>query len=345
MGKHLARYLAANTDVLIFGTDRKCPPCVAEELALGDRLQAEEVDLLDAAAVRKLVKESQPDWVFHLAAQAFVPTAWADPAATLVNNIVGQVNLLEAVIAWGGNPTILLVCSNEEYGMVDPHEIPIKETAPFRPANPYAVSKVAQDMLGYQYHLSHGLRTVRVRPFNHLGPGQSDRFVSSSFARQIAEAEVGLRPPVIKVGNLEARRDFSDVRDIVRGYYLAVLHGEPGDVYNLGSGRAVTIRYLLDVLLAQSRVPLSVEKDPNLMRPVDVPLVVCDCSKFHSLTGWKAEIPIERTLADLLDFWRKSVQQSAISGQQPVLTPTLSQGERESTESLSQRERERNAES
>ncbi len=304
-GKHLARHLAATTDAVIYGTDRVCPPCVEEELDLGDRLRAEEVDLLDAATVRELVKEVQPDWVFHLAAQAFVPTAWADPAGTLVNNIVGQVNLLEGVIAWGGKPVMLLVCSNEEYGMVEPHEIPLKETTPFRPANPYAVSKVAQDMLGYQYHVSHGLATIRVRPFNHLGPGQSDRFVSSNFARQIAEAELGIGPPVIKVGNLDAQRDFTDVRDMVRGYHLAVVRGRPGDVYNLGSGRALSIRYLLDTLLAQSRVPLRIEKDPSRMRPADVPLVVCDCSKFHALTGWKAEIPIERTLADLLDYWRE----------------------------------------
>jgi GDP-4-dehydro-6-deoxy-D-mannose reductase len=166
-------------------------------------------DMADREHVHEMVRSVKPDWIFHLAAQAFVPTAWADPAATLVNNIVGQVNLLQAVMAWGGDPTILVICSNEEYGMVEPEELPIKESTPLRPANPYAVSKVAQDMLGYQYHVSHGLRIVRVRPFNHLGPGQSDRFVASAFARQIVEAEKGIRPPVIQVGNLDAERDFT----------------------------------------------------------------------------------------------------------------------------------------
>lgn len=274
-------------------------------MGLGPGFRALELDLLSGPRVRELIQAEQPDWIFHLAAQAFVPTAWEDPAGTLVNNIVGQVNLLEGVLAWGGKPTTLLVCSNEEYGMVEPHEIPIKETTPFRPANPYAVSKVAQDMLGYQYHVSHGLPTVRVRPFNHFGPGQSERFATSNFAKQIAEAEMGLVPPVIRVGNLEAQRDFTDVRDIVRGYYLAVLRGQPGDVYNLGSERAVTMRQLLDMLLARSRIPLQIEVDPTRMRPADVPLVVSDCSKFRELTGWRAEIPLERTIEDLLNHWRK----------------------------------------
>ena len=187
---------------------------------------------------------------------------------TLVNNIAGQVNLSEAVLAEGLCPRMLVICSNEEYGIVAPEELPVKETAPFRPTNPYAVSKVAQDMLGYQYFVSHGLPIVRVRPFNHLGPGQSDRFVSSAFARQIAEAEVGLREPILKVGNLTAERDFSDVRDIVRAYKLALEQGEPGEVYNLGSERAVSIQQLLDLMVSKCRVPLRVETDPELFRPV-----------------------------------------------------------------------------
>lgn len=252
-----------------------------------------------------MVETTRPDWIFHLAAQSFVPTAWADPLGTLVNNIAGQVNLLQAVLVWGGSPTILVVGSNEEYGMVEPEDLPIKETTPLRPANPYAVSKVAQDMLAYQYHISHGLRIVRVRPFNHLGPGQSDRFVASSFARQIAEAERGIRPPIIQVGNLDAERDFTDVRDIVRGYYLAMLLGRPGEVYNLGSERAVTIRRLLDLLLSRSLIPVKIEVDPSRLRPADVPRVVADCTRFRMLTGWRPEIPLEQTLADLLDYWRR----------------------------------------
>ncbi len=263
---------------------------------------------MDADRVRDVLESCRPDWIFHLAAQAFVPAALADPRGTLVNNIVGQVNVLEAVRAYGGAPTILIVGSNEEYGPVEPEEIPIKETAPFRPANPYAVSKVAQDLLGYQYHLTYGLPIVRVRPFNHTGPGQSDQFVASSFARQIAEAEAGLRPPILQVGDLDVERDITDVRDIVRGYHLAVLHGRPGEVYNLGSEHPVSVRRLLKILLSFSRVAMRVERDPGRLRPSDLRRVAADCGKFRALTGWRAEIPLERTLADLLDFWRGTVQ-------------------------------------
>ncbi|MHB0871604.1 MAG: GDP-mannose 4,6-dehydratase, partial [Chloroflexota bacterium] len=264
--------------------------------------------LTDADRVREILEGVKPNWIFHLAAQAFVPTAFADPTGTLVNNIVGQVNLLQSILTWEEKPTVVVICSNEEYGMVAPEDLPLRETAPFRPANPYAVSKVAQDMLGYQYHVAYGLPIVRIRPFNHIGPGQSDRFVASSFARQIAEAELGLRHPVLQVGNLEAERDYSDVRDIVRGYRLAALHGAPGDVYNLGSERAVSTRHLLDLLLTQSRVQMQVEQDPSRLRPADIPRVVADCSKFRALTGWRAEIPLEQTLADTLAYWRETLR-------------------------------------
>lgn len=310
VGRHLARYLAAIADVEIYGVDQFGGPAVASEIGLGARLQVMQVDLADGKRVRDAIEATRPDWVFHLAAQAFVPTAFADPTGTLVNNIVGQVNLLEAVLALHLKPTIMVVGSNEEYGMVEPEELPIKETAPFRPANPYAVSKVAQDMLGYQYHIAHGLPIVRVRPFNHLGPGQSERFVASDFAKQIAEIELGIRPPVIHVGNLEAERDFTDVRDIVRAYHLAVTVGRPGDVYNLGSGRAVSIQHLLDLMLAQSRVSIKVERDSSRLRPADIPRIVADSSKFRELTGWRAEIPLERTLADTLAWWRNRLGSS-----------------------------------
>lgn len=277
-------------------------------LGLGERLRCMAGDMSDSARIREIVAESRPTWIVHLAAQAFVPTAFADPMGTLVNNIAGQVNLSEAVLAMDLRPRMLVICSNEEYGMVAPEELPVKETAPFRPANPYAVSKVAQDMLGYQYFVSHGLPIVRVRPFNHLGPGQSDRFVSSAFARQIAEAEAGLREPVLSVGNLTAERDFSDVRDIVRAYKLALEQGEPGEVYNLGSERAVSIQQLLDLMVSKSRIPMRVEINPALFRPVDVPRIEADCSKFRSLTGWRAEIPLEQTVVDILKWWRERVR-------------------------------------
>jgi len=264
--------------------------------------------LMDLQALKELFAEIKPDYIFHLAAQAFVPASWADPWSTLENNIRGQLNVLLAAIDLGTHPRILVVGSADEYGIVAPKELPIRETNALRPNSPYAVSKVAQDMLGYQYYASHKLPVVRVRPFNHIGPGQSPAFVASAFAKQVAEAEAGLREPVVRVGNLDARRDFSDVRDIVRGYYLAISKGEPGQVYNLGAECSYAIRELLDGLISLSRISLTVELDPARLRPSDVPEIVADCSKFRAQTGWQAQIPLERSLSDILNYWRKNVQ-------------------------------------
>jgi GDP-4-dehydro-6-deoxy-D-mannose reductase len=225
----------------------------------------------------------------------------------MIINIMSQLNLFQAVLAANIRPRILVVGSYEEYGSLRPEELPAKETSPFRPTNPYGVSKIAQDMLGYQYFSSRGLYCVRVRPFNHLGPRQSETFVAPSFAKQVAEAEIGLREPVVRVGNLEAQRDFTDVRDIVRGYYLALLHGEAGEVYNLGSGRATSVQCILDFFLAHSKINLSVERDPSLLRPLDVPVTVCDFSKFREQTGWEPKIPLDQTLSDMLEYWRERV--------------------------------------
>jgi GDP-4-dehydro-6-deoxy-D-mannose reductase len=264
--------------------------------------------LLDLQALKGLFAATRPDYVFHLAAQAFVPASWADPWSTLENNMRGQLNVLLAAIALGTEPRVLVVGSADEYGIVGAGELPIKETNPLRPNSPYAVSKVAQDMLGYQYYASHKLPVVRVRPFNHIGPGQSPAFVASDFAKQIAEAETGLREPVMQVGNLDARRDFSDVRDIVRAYYLAISQGEAGEVYNLGAERSYSIREVLKALLDLSTTPIKVEQDPTRLRPSDVPEIVSDCDKFRSLTGWQAEIPLEQSLSDILDWWRAQVR-------------------------------------
>jgi GDP-4-dehydro-6-deoxy-D-mannose reductase len=264
--------------------------------------------LLDLQALKELFAATRPDYVFHLAAQAFVPASWADPWSTLENNMRGQLNVLLAAIALGTEPRVLVVGSADEYGIVGAGELPIKETNPLRPNSPYAVSKVAQDMLGYQYYASHKLPVVRVRPFNHIGPGQSPAFVASDFAKQIAEAETGLREPVMQVGNLDARRDFSDVRDIVRAYYLAISQGEAGEVYNLGAERSYSIREVLKALLDLSTTPIKVEQDPTRLRPSDVPEIVSDCDKFRSLTGWQAEIPLEQSLSDILDWWRAQVR-------------------------------------
>ena len=191
---------------------------------------------------------------------------------------------------------IQIAGSSEEYGLVLPDEMPIRESNPLRPLSPYAVSKVAQDMLAYQYFRSYGMKTVRTRGFNHTGPRRGDVFVSSNFAKQIASIEAGLQEPVIRVGNLDAVRDFTDVRDMVRAYWLAVTKATPGEVYNLGSGRGITIRALLDLLIGMSDAKVEIEIDPERLRPSDVEVLLADSSKFHAETGWEPVIPLETTL-------------------------------------------------
>jgi len=264
-------------------------------------------DLREREPIALVLKETRPDLVFHLAAQAHVPTSWADPASTLIDNVLFQLNLFLGILHEGLDPFVLIPGSIEEYGYVKPGELPVREENPLRPTNPYAVSKVSQDMLAYQYSLTHDLKCVRMRAFNHTGPRQASHYVVPALAKQVAEAEAGLVQPEIRVGNLEAKRDFTDVRDVVRAYHLALLRCEPGEVYNLGSGRAVSIRQVLDFYLAQSRVPLTVVREEERMRPWDVPEYVCDATKFRSRTGWQPLIPLEQTLADVLDYWRQQV--------------------------------------
>jgi GDP-4-dehydro-6-deoxy-D-mannose reductase len=271
-----------------------------------DRLHLTECDLRDPSSVQNLLSESEPDCIVHLAAQSFVAASWHAPAETLNTNTLSQVNLLEAVRARKGKiPRFLVIGSSEEYGLVYEEELPIKETNPLRPLSPYAVSKVTQDLMGYQYFKSYHLPIIRARAFNHEGPRRGDVFVTSNFARQIAEIEAGRRAPTIFVGNLKARRDYTDVRDVVRGYWLLLQHGQPGEVYNLCSGRAWAIQEVLDFLVAESRVrPIAIAEDPARLRPSDVPVLVGDPSKIRASVGWQPEIPFERTLRDLLMYWR-----------------------------------------
>jgi GDP-4-dehydro-6-deoxy-D-mannose reductase len=262
------------------------------------------MDLRDRDSVQSLVEGIRPNYVFHLAAQSFVPSSFADPWDTLENNLLSELNLLEAVRRSARGAVFLVVGSNEEYGAPEADELPQTEQSPLRPNNPYAVSKVAQDFLGLQYHLAFGLRVVRVRPFNHTGPGQSPRFVVPAFASQIARIEAGLQEPTMRVGNLASSRDFLDVRDIARAYHLAVTTAEPGEVYNLASGRPRSVRWLLDKLISESEAEIRVERDPERYRPVDVPVVYGSSDKFSRRTGWEPRIPFEQTLRDTLDYWR-----------------------------------------
>jgi GDP-4-dehydro-6-deoxy-D-mannose reductase len=234
--------------------------------------------------------------------------SWQQPWTTYELNIQCQLNLLEALRRWQPACRTLIVSSNEIYGLVDAADLPIDEATPFRPNSPYGVSKLTQDMMALQYFNSHRLPTIRARSFNHLGPGQADEFAASAFARQIAEIELGLRAPVVRVGNLSAERDFTDVRDVVRAYWLLAQHGEAGLCYNIGSGAPRAIRDLLDTLLALSPAPIRVELDPARLRPSDVPRTYCDNRRLVQATGWQPVIDLRTTLHDLLDGWRAQLR-------------------------------------
>ncbi len=303
VGSHLVDYMLERGDCEIVGIQRwRSRTENIEHFA--DRITLLECDLRDASSTRDTLEKVRPDWIFHLAAQSFVPTSWTAPTESLSTNIIGQVNLFEAVRKLGAKCRIQLACSSEEYGMVFPDELPIRETNPLRPLSPYAVSKVGQDLLGYQYWMSWQLDCVRTRGFNHEGPRRGPVFVASDFAKQIADIEKGRKRPVISVGNLDARRDFTDVRDMVRAYWLALEKCEPGEVYNICTGRDWTIRAVLDHLLSLTTVRIETREDPARLRPSDVPVLLGDNRKFVAATGWQPTIPFERTLQDMLEYWR-----------------------------------------
>lgn len=301
VGSHLAEFLLANTDWQIAGTVFGPYGNIAD---LCGRLELYPAELSRLDVVTFILEQARPDVIFHLAAQPLVGVSRQDPWGTLETNIRVQLNILEGVAQVRPECRVLVVGSSEEYGLVSPDRLPVNEDTPFCPLNAYALSKIAQDLLGLQYYLTHRLFVVRVRPFNHTGPRQRLGFVAPDLARQIAAAELGLQPPTIEVGNLTSRRDFSDVRDVVRAYYLAITRGEPGQVYNVGSGRSHSIQEVLDTLLSFSRVPIEVVQDPNRMRPSEVPEITCDAARLRAQTGWQPQIPFEQSLRDVLDYWR-----------------------------------------
>jgi len=307
VGSHLADHCLALGDVEVVGICRWRSRRDNIEHLEGD-VEMHECDLRDAHSVKRLITEVRPERIFHLAAQSYVPTSWNSPAETLTTNVIGQLNIFEAMREIGSEAPIQIAGSSEEYGLVHPDEVPITEDNALRPLSPYAVSKIAQDTLGYQYFRSWGLQVVRTRAFNHTGPRRGDVFVTSNFAKQIAEIEAGIREPVIHVGDLTPERDFTDVRDIVRAYWLSLERCTPGEVYNVASGKAYRIREVLDLLLAHSGRDIEVREDPARLRPSDVPLLLGDATKFREASGWKPEIPFEKTTADLLDYWRERVR-------------------------------------
>ncbi len=327
-GSHLAEYLLTLEGVEVYGACRwrsrldnlgdlqragRLNNIVEENISNAETLQRKakanlvnlmQGDISDPTSMKRLVESVRPERIFHLAAQSYVPASWNAPAETFHINAIGQINLFEAILGAGLSPRVHIAGSSEEYGLVFENETPMKETNPLRPLSPYAVSKVAQEMLAWQYFRSYGLQTVVTRGFNHTGPRRGEVFVTSTVAKQIAEIEKGNRPPVLYIGDVECKRDWTDVRDIVRGYWLALEKGEPGEVYNLGSGTTRTIREMMDIQLGMSKVKIEVRQDPARMRPSDVRILWSDITKFNKQTGWQPTIPFSTTMKDLLDYWR-----------------------------------------
>lgn len=310
-GSHLADFILTNhKSVAVHGTRRWRSKEDSADHLIGS-VSFHECDITDAHNMHRVIEEVKPDRIFHLAAQSYVPASWDSPAETFHTNIVGQCNLLEAIKRLrpsGYDPVVQIAGSSEEYGLVSPEALPITETTPLRPLSPYAVSKVAQDYMGYQYWQSFRIRAVRTRAFNHEGPRRAEVFVISNFCKQIAEIELGIRPPVIYVGNLDAVRDFTDVRDMVKAYWHASERCEPGEVYNIASGHGHRIADVVQQLLSLSnRTGVRVERDPQRVRPSDVPVLIGDCAKFRAATGWKTQVPFDQTLRDSLQYWRSRI--------------------------------------
>ncbi len=307
VGSHLVDWILKNkNDYEVHGI-RHWYPRHTPILHLNPRAAYHSCDIRNIEELFKILKKVKPVKIFHLAAQSFVPLSWVSPAETLETNIIGEANLFEAVRRVGIDPVIQIAGSSEEYGLVKKNEVPISEENPLRPLSPYAVSKVGQDFLGYQYFKSYDLKIIRTRAFNHTGPRRGEVFVTSDFAKQIAEIEKGKKDAVLYVGNLDAVRDFTDVRDVVKAYWLAVEKCEAGEVYNIGSGKGYKIGDMLKILLGMSRKKIRVEQDPARMRPSDVPVLICNARKFRQATGWQPIIPFEKTLRDLLNYWRERV--------------------------------------
>jgi GDP-4-dehydro-6-deoxy-D-mannose reductase len=274
-----------------------------------DRLTLVESDLRDLLSVRTVLEQARPDWIIHLAAQSFVHASWSTPVETFTTNVVSQMNLFEAMRQLGSKARFLVIGSSEEYGLVHPDELPVRESNALRPLSPYAVSKVAQDLMGWQYFKSYGMHIVRSRAFNHTGPRRGDTFATSNFAKQVAEIEAGRREPVVHVGDLKPTRDFSDVRDIIQGYWLLLERGAPGEVYNLCSGVDWSIERVLNFFIERSRARnIEVRQDPARLRPSDVPVLRGSAEKAERAVGWRPAIPLEKTLTDLLEYWRQRVQ-------------------------------------
>jgi len=307
VGSHLAEFILVNHPLVeVHGLIRWRSP-LDNIKNIYSKITLHQAELRDLHSLILLLQKIKPEKIFHLAAQSYVTTSFDAPADTLHTNIIGTTNLLDAVRIAGIDPEIHICSSSEVYGQVTEDEIPIKEINSFRPASPYAVSKVGEDMIALQYFLTYGMKTIRTRMFTHTGSRRGDVFAESAFAKQIAEIEVGIRKNPMKVGNLSSVRTFADVRDAVKAYWLLLEKCLPGEVYNIGGTKTMTVGEMLEILKGMARCKIEHEVDPKLLRPSDVTLQVPDISKFQKDTGWKPEIPLEKTLADLLEYHRERI--------------------------------------
>ena len=301
VGGYLAEHLLREWDMEVHMT--KLP---AEEVRTKG-VSVYDLDILEQESVSSLLFRVRPDYIFHLAAQSSVGIAWQNPGLTVDVNVKGSICIMDAVRELYYKPRILLIGSGEEYGHIRPEEVPITEDNNLRPGNIYAATKACQNMIGSIYAKAYDMEVMMVRAFNHIGPEQSPIFVVADFCKQVAEIEKGIREPVMYVGNLSARRDFTDVRDVVEAYARLIQHGKAGETYNVGSGHAVSIEEVLKLILSMSDTEITMEVDPNKIRPVDVPLIEADISKIRRETGWSPRIALEQTIRETLNDWRKRI--------------------------------------
>ena len=301
VGSYLIQHLSDTYDWEIHATKLSSETFDASDIRIHD------LDIMNTVEIEILLKKLRPDYIFHLAAQSSVALSWKNPALTVDINIKGTLNILDTIRNIPGySPKILLIGSGEEYGYILPDETPINEQVIPRPGNIYAATKACQNMLGSIYSRAYGLHLIMVRAFNHIGPNQAPIFVVSDFCKQVAEIEAGIKPPVMRVGNLQAKRDFTDVRDVVRAYGLLIQKGQAGETYNIGSGHAIAIQELLDKILSLSEKNISVELDTARLRPADIPVIEADIQKIQQLTAWKPEISLNQTLLETLNYWREN---------------------------------------
>lgn len=307
IGSHLSEYLTqALPNVEIFGLVRP-QACSCALKRVGDRIRTLEADVRDQGSVLKALREIRPDRIFHLAGQSAAEMSFRAPAETLSTNTLGTVHLLEALLELQLNPVVLIASSAEAYGLAYADELPLKETAPFRPLSPFGVSKAAQDLLGFQYYKACGLKVIRARIFNTIGPRQPVYYQVSNLARQIVEIEKKKREPVLRVGNLENKKDYTDIRDLVRALWLISEKSEPGEVFNLGSGQAWSGNEILKLMLGMTRAKLVLESSDRKSPLSDPPILLADISRLVRLTGWKPQINLKQSILDLINYWREQV--------------------------------------